>query len=477
MTKFARRSILFLLTVVMLAFVLVGCQSFKWNKITGGDPNAVVESNNGYAVKQGKYLYFINGKESAESIKSVKDNYFGVAVKGAIMRAELNESGDIVGDPLIVVPKKVMSTYKNGGITIIGKWIYYASPTVKTDNKGQALADFQDLMRTQIDGQKTQTIATIKGLDTAYKFTPSGVLYHDSAESKLLCVPYTDKKVQKEVQVAEEVTSVAFPNNTSSTTPIGDYAFYTKNSENEKYMNGDMYVVNGDNSVNKKILSETSYTSTPGTDSENTFTFSLKQASVVGDGIEIYYEKSVNRSGNPAVMGLFAYKFTSAEFAFDKSKEVKFSVRSEATIFPIGIEKGLIIVNSTGFYIAKDLKNETSPEAPSVYKTGSISPLMLDGNYLYFVKGNNIDRIDISNKDANAMPIVHTSIDTGWYSPEIINGKVYFINTNKYNYLYTVSLDTSKHKFNDKGELEVSLLGKFNELDAKAEEEKNKEKN
>ena len=56
--------------VAVFATLFVGCNPLKWESVGGGEPNADVESNGGYFVKQGKYVYFINGYDTAETIPS-----------------------------------------------------------------------------------------------------------------------------------------------------------------------------------------------------------------------------------------------------------------------------------------------------------------------------------------------------------------------------------------------------------------------
>ena len=74
--------------VAVLTTVLVGCNKFEWNSIGGGNPDATVESNGGYYVKQGEYVYFINGYDTNTTV----DNTWGTPVKNAIVRAEIDRA-------------------------------------------------------------------------------------------------------------------------------------------------------------------------------------------------------------------------------------------------------------------------------------------------------------------------------------------------------------------------------------------------
>ena len=65
---------------------LVACNPYKMDAIGGGDASAKVESNGGYVVKQGNYVYFINGYVGADA-----DATWGAATKQGIVRAEYKD--------------------------------------------------------------------------------------------------------------------------------------------------------------------------------------------------------------------------------------------------------------------------------------------------------------------------------------------------------------------------------------------------
>ena len=116
--------------VATFATLLVGCNPYKWDAIGGGEPNADVVSNGGYYVQQGKYVYFINGYDTAEAI----DNTFGVPVKNAIVRAELVDGkiASLEGTSVIISSayvtgdvNELSSDYEN---IVIGTANYELSP-------------------------------------------------------------------------------------------------------------------------------------------------------------------------------------------------------------------------------------------------------------------------------------------------------------------------------------------------------------
>ena len=74
-----KRVFLVIVAIALLACVLgalVACESYKSSSvIKGGEKDAVVESNGGLVVKQGGYLYFVNGYSGYLTTQG-KDNWF-----------------------------------------------------------------------------------------------------------------------------------------------------------------------------------------------------------------------------------------------------------------------------------------------------------------------------------------------------------------------------------------------------------------
>ena len=56
-----------ILVLVISVATLVACNPYKNPAIGGGDATAPVESNGGYIVKQGNYVYFVNGYVGADA--------------------------------------------------------------------------------------------------------------------------------------------------------------------------------------------------------------------------------------------------------------------------------------------------------------------------------------------------------------------------------------------------------------------------
>ena len=102
-----------ILVLVISIATLVACNPYKNTAIGGGDATAPVESNGGYIVKQGNYVYFVNGYVGADA-----DATWGAATKQGIVRAEVKEDGTIDNSTSkLLVPKSVYNSSVSGFIT------------------------------------------------------------------------------------------------------------------------------------------------------------------------------------------------------------------------------------------------------------------------------------------------------------------------------------------------------------------------
>ena len=263
MTKAFKKVLIAALLICMVAALAACGQSFEWGPVEGGDANAVVENNGSLAVKQGDWLYYINGHDSTDNITAPSDNYFGEAsVKGSIMKSKVGEDGTLT-DTAVVVPKMFMTSYASGGIYLFGEWIYYVSPTTKTDRDGVVQVDFLEYYRTKIDGTGTQLITMVEGATVNYVFTPSALIYYNGGT--LYKVGYTATAVDKTATVIDEnISAVTFHHNdtydpNASEGSVKDYIFYTKasDSEEDNVYGNELYATDGGDPV--KLIDATTW--------------------------------------------------------------------------------------------------------------------------------------------------------------------------------------------------------------------------
>ena len=221
------------LVVCMGLAIFAGCET-KFGPIgTTEYKDSPVINNGGLAIRQGNYLYYVNGMDSTSNITKPEHNAFGKAsVKGSIMKSKICEDGTL-SETAVVVPKMFYTSATGGGFYIYGEWIYYLSPNTKTDNKSNVLSSESVVFRTKIDGTKTQEMITLSSNSTQYTFTDKEFIYFEG--NVLKKVTYTDTKVNtKSETIAEDVTSALF---TAKTNVV----FFLKNTDSKVRVNNNMY--------------------------------------------------------------------------------------------------------------------------------------------------------------------------------------------------------------------------------------------
>lgn len=415
---------------------LVACNSYKMEAIGGGDASAPVESNGGYVVKQGNYLYFINGYVGADA-----DANWGAATKQGIVRAEIKTNGEV--DPStakVLVPKSVYNSSVNGGIAIYGEWVYYATPNIDKDKNGTASTTNTDFMRTKIDGSVTQLIGTIGTRSSEYFFTPTRVYYYES--SKISYIDFAGMKTNKNIDngkgakkgvLAENVTSIAW-----------DYGcneiYYVQNAPTEdSYKNyNNLCAVAVDGSNQRTIATQNTFTSDPENDQLNVFKFALVDMFVESDGsATLYYTKTYTLNGDSQKAGLFCAR--ASEVNADKEKVL--NTVADTTVFPLGYTDGALAFNSDKVYCWYNGTDE-----PVQVTTTSQKVWKVDANgYAYFTDSSSakaLYRIYYREAKDNAFIKISEGIKTDWLTLDFVGSDFYFFATDDDNYLHTINLDT-----------------------------------
>lgn len=468
MTK-TKKIALILAVVLAIGAVFAGCQSYKWGPVGTTDGNADVVNNGSLAVQQGKYLYYVNGKDDTANISKPEDNYFGKAsVKGSIMKCEVKEDGTL-GDSEVVVPKMFYTGYTGGGIYVFGDWIYYVTPTTKTDNSGVVQVSFLEYYRTKTDGTETQQITMVEGASVEYVFTDDALLYYTS--NTLYKVGYTADKVDKDATViAENVTDVLF--NHASTykkgqASIEDYVYYTQSYDTDAQLNGNkVYATDGGEPV---LIADSKTYGTDGKDAskDKQFTFTLVKAANESDGVVVYYSKSSTVNGTSETAGTFAYKFSGEKPAFDTGKEIKVSLSALTSVTHIGLDNGVLVASAATSYIYK--MNEDGTQTKTTV-TFSAAPIVLkadiaeDGVTLYYVISNKLMKRVVTDENSVEINMMAADVNASWLAPAFVGDLMLYID-NTYGYTKVVNLNDFVFEANDVKLLEGKFAGGYVESD------------
>ena len=167
MKKFLKYATLILLLFVSFSFVFTGCGKDDDNDYEAPSADARVYGNGGLAVRKGEYLYFVNGYRTytdvtkEEKTLSNADN----VVRGAIYRTKLSATGDltvdengkIVADSVERVIDKI-ACFENGGLYIVGNYIYYATPNTQDDRSGNLLNKYVDYCRASLSNPSDREV-------------------------------------------------------------------------------------------------------------------------------------------------------------------------------------------------------------------------------------------------------------------------------------------------------------------------------
>lgn len=437
MKKNTKFILITILLVVLLSVALVGCT--KTPNLTGGDPTATTYNNNSLVVSQGDYIYFVNGKITLDDIATKKDNKYGNVVKSAIYRAKKDGS-----NPEVVVPQVAMDSNNSNGISVLGGYLYFTSPSTATAKDGSLQKNNTDFFRVEISGKKLEKIVTLEGNTNQYKFTDKGLIYVEN--SKLTYLPYGGKaKVIAESASSSyfPVTSTYVPNKADATMAV----YFTESpEENDGNPYNDLKCVLPTGEV-KTILS--------GKEAEATYSLKSVEAEANGDAA-VYFEKTIYNKGQNANKGLFGIKVSTA---FAKSAEEKLFAKAGATVRYIDYESGAYTFDDNKMFIpefdeyglitGKKVEYSLSTGSSSVANT-SIFAIRMEGEkkFMYFFDTDSLLKVEmLSNRLDTAVEIIASNIVTDYVKPVLNGNDFYYINSGYYNYIYKVNVvdEGAKH--------------------------------
>lgn len=427
------------LVLVICIAALVACNPYKADSIGSGDSSAAVESNGGYVVKQGRFIYFINGYVGESA-----DNAWGAATKQGIVRAEIKDGKVDPTSAKLVVPKSVYNSSTAGGIAIHGEWIYYTSVNTDKDKTGTASTVNTDFMRTKTDGSVTQLIGTIGTRSAKYLFTTSRVLYYtDNTIGYIDFSGMNDKATDKgkgavKGTLAENVENVVWDYATDS-------IFYVQTAPSEdSYKNyNNLCTIKADGSGQKVLATQTTFVAEgvdPVNDQLNVFKYNILNLYVESDGdCTLYYTKSHTFSSNSVPDGLFMAKASNV-----KGTEKNLNTIASTTLVPLGYEEGALAYNSDSVYcwyngVEKENPVQVTSTSQTIWKVDKAKGVVY---YTASSSAKSISKISYREAKDNATVIMEEGIKTDWLVLDFVGNDFYFFASDDDNYLHTVNLET-----------------------------------
>lgn len=430
--------------VVLCVATLIACNPYKADSVGGGDASAAVESNGGYVVKQGNYVYYINGYvgESADNNWNEDDD---ATVEQGIVRAELKDGVIDPSTATLIVRKATYSSSTEGGIAIFGEWIYYTAINTNKDQSGTASTTQMDFMRTKIDGSVTQLIATVSSRSTQYLFTESRVLYFSSSNNYIGYIDITgmsntkatdDGAGAKNGVLIRDVESVKWSYDTNK-------IYYTKSAPSEDSYKNYNILCEADFNGNERVLAtQTTFVAEgkdPVDDQLNVFEYSLVAVYTESDGSNtLYYTKSHTLDSESVTDGLFMAKASDV-----KGTEKRLNKTASTTLVPLGYTDGALAYNSASVYC---WFNGENAEDPSQVTTTSQTIWKVDAEagVVYFTASSSaksISKISYKGLD-NATIIMSEGIKTDWYALDFVGDNFYFFASDDDNSIHMINLKT-----------------------------------
>ncbi len=427
------------LVLVICIAALVACNPYKADSIGSVDSSAAVESNGGYVVKQGRFIYFINGYVGESA-----DNAWGAATKQGIVRAEIKDGKVDPTSAKLVVPKSVYNSSTAGGIAIHGEWIYYTSVNTDKDKTGTASTVNTDFMRTKTDGSVTQLIGTIGTRSAKYLFTTSRVLYYtDNTIGYIDFSGMNDKATDKgkgavKGTLAENVENVVWDYATDS-------IFYVQTAPSEdSYKNyNNLCTIKADGSGQKVLATQTTFVAEgvdPVNDQLNVFKYNILNLYVESDGdCTLYYTKSHTFSSNSVPDGLFMAKASNV-----KGTEKNLNTIASTTLVPLGYAEGALAYNAHSVYcwyngVEKENPVQVTTTSQTIWKVDKAKGVVY---YTASSSAKSISKISYREAKDNAAVIMEEGIKTDWLVLDFVGNDFYFFASDDDNYLHTVNLET-----------------------------------
>ena len=216
------------LATVSVTSVFAGCKTtkYKGDPIDGYVSEATVNSNGGFAVEKGDYVYFINGQEQNSA-----DNKYGAVEKGALMRISKADLAAGKNTAITVVPSLFVAQNMKAGIWIYDNYVYYATPTTDKNLSGDVEYTYIDFKRAKLDGSAgpEKYFARTSDNTANYRFVEAGY----GEEKSVYCL--YEEKLENGKTALKSVNA-----ETGDTTVLvvgaSQYFYDTKDMEN-----GDVY--------------------------------------------------------------------------------------------------------------------------------------------------------------------------------------------------------------------------------------------
>lgn len=453
--------IICVLLVSVMTLTLVACnENYKQDAIETDLTDKTVESNGGLAVRVGKYLYFINGYADATG-----ENDFGEAVKGAIMRVELENGAPKANTLKTIVPKNVYNTNTKVGLTVAGDYIYYTSPSIEKDDSGNAKTANMWIMRTKLDGTGTQVLVKLSDYTTNFRIAGNYLVYQD-AEYSLHAIDLNSKKLKDEV-VKEKISSAMLEYSYANALPGG--VFFTQTAENKTEMHNEIWVFA--NGTTKKVIDGRYSYDASTLAHKNGYNLSVVDVQIIGGKTRLIYTKT-DSGANTTSKGDYYYDFDDS-YAFNPANEVRMTSGVNYTAYKFFDGNNVLASDSDSIDYLRVVDNKWVSDMVIKASSANLMNVKVDNGSVYatYLASNVVYEIKILDKSgdtyakalSSAKTIFNSKFDATWQGLDLVGNVVYFFNSDVKNNAYY--LDLSKVIDRSSNSLIPTQLGKFSAED------------
>ncbi len=472
-----------------------------------------VDMKGGFVAETNGYVYFINGVESYSTTYKT-----GKVTKGALMRVAKSKFATATeADYETVVSKLIVSDDKTAGFYISGDYVYYAVPSTENNKKGETKSDQLLFFRTKLDASETSNKIADKDFShsATFRFIASGSSVYLAVYSTDLYVydAVKGEQVMSTEDVAYDaknpsasrkgtVKEVMFDENNAAPciyytyTPV-DLSIWQDRDDATEESYYDLYRVdlaNG-NATDTRVMSGVGKVKDETSGELIGLTYDLLRHK---DGKLYYSQTTLNTNiGSTIYYALEDGKSDGERLTYATTKTTA-AFADTVLFYNEGGNLVTLYVDSSLGLVKFDYTKagESKPESDyGVYsvsdeealKTATLKFINKEGSddYLYYTDSNsNYYKVNLTallkGEETEALRINTLSLNTSWYTPEVveIGGKFYFFcvysDSDYKSYVYAIDMNevadgvkaTKEEKGDDFEETDYYSYDKSKEDDA-----------
>lgn len=439
-----RTKLFFLINIILIVSILLAActESTKWKTFSGDSPKNISKGNNTIVVERGDYIYYLNSYSDLSAIKSSDYNKWGNPEMGSLYRYS-KKSG--IKSKEKIIPK-VIKIDKQNTFSIYDNWIYYSTPTNKIDDENNLIKGYVDLMRTTLDAQKTQKIATLKESGLKYSFTNKALIY--LKDKQIRATLYNEEKViDKNKLLFNDVQDLYLPS----------YRNYDPSKNNN--LEGKFFYIVEDKAkvgANQVFMSDETgksklFINSDSIDKDKSFVFSIKNTNKENENINVIY--SVNEIASPENLskGLFVYQINNSFNKFDSTKQKLLSIKEFDKIYPVSFKEGAFAIDNLVFNINGKINQILSAPATTMEIQEIIKSK--EGNTIYYSLDSQPFRITLG-KETVAEKLSEGKIRNALVRLRVADNKVFFFSDNDRGIVY---IDLSKYNNKPMDVIDISV--------------------